>query len=88
MAPWGTVDTFQGHCRNLNILIFPFLLLLKCDFNELSSLLIIHFTAMIYLSQFRADRCFLEKIVMMDSVIGVPQYMEYAFRAPSVKKKS
>jgi hypothetical protein len=41
---------------------------------------------MMYLNQFRAVKCFLEKIAMMDKVIGVPQNMEYVFRVPSVKR--
>jgi hypothetical protein len=82
---WGAVDTFQGCHRNLNILIFPFLLLLKCVFNLPGSLHIIYFTAMMHLNQFRSVKCFLEKIAM-GNVIGVPQNMEYVFRVLSVKK--
>jgi hypothetical protein len=81
----GAVDTFQGCHRNLNILIFSFLLLLKCVFNLLGSLQIIHFTAMMYLNQLRAVKSFLEKIAMVDNVIGVPQNTKYVFRVPSVK---
>jgi hypothetical protein len=39
-------------------------------------------------NQFRAVKCFLEKIAMMGNVIGVPQNMEYVFRVPSVKKRT
>jgi hypothetical protein len=42
--------------------------------------------AMMYLNQLRAVKCFLEKISMMDNVIGVQQNMEYAFRVPSAMK--
>jgi hypothetical protein len=41
---------------------------------------------MIYLNQFRAVKCFLEKIAMMGNVIGVPQNTECVFRVPSMKK--
>jgi hypothetical protein len=82
----GAVDTFQGCRRNLNIISFSFLLLLKCVFNLLSFLHIIHFTAMIYLNQLRAVRCFLETIAMMGNVTGALQNMECVFRMPSVEK--
>jgi hypothetical protein len=41
---------------------------------------------MMYLNQFRAVKCFIEKTAMMGNVIGVPQNMECVFRVPSVKK--
>jgi predicted Na+-dependent transporter len=47
----------------------------------------IHVTAVMYLKQFRADSCFLEKIVVMGNVVGVAQNMECVFRVQLVKKK-
>jgi hypothetical protein len=82
----GAVDTLRGCRRNLNTLILPFLLLLKCVFNLLGSLHIIHFTAVMYLNQFRAVKCFLEKFAMMGNVIGVPQHMDTVQGAISEKK--
>jgi hypothetical protein len=82
----GAADTFQECRKNLDIISFPFLLQLKCGFNLLCSLHIIHFTAIMYLNQFRALKCFLEKIAMVGNMVGVPQNMEYVFRVLSVKK--
>jgi hypothetical protein len=56
-------------------------------FNFLGFLRIIHFTAVMYLNQFRAVKCFLEKTAVMGNVIGVPQNMECVFRVSSVEKK-
>jgi hypothetical protein len=39
---------------------------------------------MMYLNQFRAVKCFLEKIAMVDNVICVPQNMDCEFRVPSL----
>jgi hypothetical protein len=57
-------------------------------FNLLGSLLIIQFTAVMYLNQYRAVKCFLEKTAVLGNVMVVPQNMEYELRLPSVKKKT
>lgn len=54
-------------------------------FNLFDSQNIINFTAMVYLNQFKAVKCFLKKIVIMCNAILVPQNMKYVQHTISTK---
>jgi hypothetical protein len=85
--PWGAICSILPRGpQKFKHPIFSIFIAIKLCFNLLSSLHIIYFTAMMYLNQLRAIKCFLKKIAMMGKVIGVPQNTEYVFRVPSVKR--